>query len=75
MVEREESHGKGEERGKGEVHLLGKIRECFKKEPYIKARIDLNRPGWGRGMEKQDNTDVENSTNRAGRQESKEHVE
>lgn len=54
---------------------LGKSGNVSKKEPYIKARIDLNRPGWGRGMEKQDNTDVENSTNRAGRQESKEHVE
>ena len=53
-MESEESHGKGKQRGKEEVYLLGKLKDCFKKEPYIKAQIDLNRPGWSQGMKKQD---------------------
>ena len=74
-MESEASHGKGKQRGKGEVYLLGKLKDCFKKEPYIKAQIDLNRPGWSQGMKKQDNRDEENSTNRARRREIKELTE
>lgn len=74
-VESEESHGRGEQRGKGEVYLLRKLKDCFKEEPHIKAQIDLNRPGWSQGMKKQDNRGVEDSTNRAGRRGSKELIE
>lgn len=51
-MESEESQGKGQKGGKGDIHLPGKLRECSKEEPDLKAGRGFKKARMGRGNKK-----------------------
>lgn len=72
-VKRAKARGRRE--GRETFIYLGNSGNVPRKSQTLKHGEDLKRPGWGRGIKKQDNGGVDNSANRARRQEIKGHVE